>query len=488
MNLSIVAHHDLRSATSVAFSSSIAGPISLFEPITTEEGANVVKYLNKINSVTKEDKNYSHPAIIGSRAAAFWMDFYRTRDYRDTVATRIQAMKLIEENHASSKLNIKLIVHSLDTSDTRRKPLPEDAKQRIATPPRLLFKLEIEIAVNDQEFTVISTARQILKLCHANKSDVYYTNVFLGSGEGTACTRIYWPAHFVKHIADLDILRAALALLEPPSSTANISIFADKGKPLTPPTRSPQIEDLLFARTLEMEAFRGELKMKQAKTMVFKNLFEKTKKEAVVIALERFLLPNSLIRICSTLTEGCFRQFAADNVARLSVCGKGLLPIRDTVITKHPLPLVGKKDSLDLMGKKTTNLDNLEHYFNESDCIANFSHHATLGVQPLNTIINVDCITQHMTVQFACSSQLNFHKMAVAVCANNGGGYWIIAQSLENKVDMLDVEGLTGYLLMAYIVTVVQLELPSSGDTPLRNTINKLKVQVAIPVSPANHP
>lgn len=53
---------------------------------------------------------------------------------------------------------------------------------------------------------------------------------------------------------------------------------------------------------------------------------------------------------------------------------------------------------------------------------------------------------------------------------------------------MLDVEGLTGYLLMAYIVTVVQLELPSSGDTPLRNTINKLKVQVAIPVSPANHP
>lgn len=119
----------------------IQQPIGLFEPITTEEGANVVKYLNKINSVTKEDKNYSHPAIIGSRAAAFWMDFYRTRDYRDTVATRIQAMKLIEENHASSKLNIKLIVHSLDTSDTRRKPLPEDAKQRIATPPRLLFKV-----------------------------------------------------------------------------------------------------------------------------------------------------------------------------------------------------------------------------------------------------------------------------------------------------------------------------------------------------------
>src|SRR5437762_11216795 len=68
----------------------------------------------------------------------------------------------------------------------------------------------------------------------------------------------------------------------------------------------------------------------------------------MVIALERYLIPMvsknqetsynlALVRICTTLTKGWFRQFAIDNYPQLSNLDKDLLSIAHDVIDKYPL-------------------------------------------------------------------------------------------------------------------------------------------------------
>src|SRR4051794_39637017 len=68
----------------------------------------------------------------------------------------------------------------------------------------------------------------------------------------------------------------------------------------------------------------------------------------MVIALERYLIPmisknqetsyqSALVRICTTLTKGWFRQFAIDNYPRLSKLDKDLLLISQDIIKNHPL-------------------------------------------------------------------------------------------------------------------------------------------------------
>ncbi|POG71333.1 hypothetical protein GLOIN_2v1606934, partial [Rhizophagus irregularis DAOM 181602=DAOM 197198] len=69
----------------------------------------------------------------------------------------------------------------------------------------------------------------------------------------------------------------------------------------------------------------------------------------MVIALERYLIPMSsknqdtsyrsaLVKICTSLTKGWFRQFAIDNYPRLSNLDKDLMLIAHNVINDHPLP------------------------------------------------------------------------------------------------------------------------------------------------------
>jgi hypothetical protein len=68
----------------------------------------------------------------------------------------------------------------------------------------------------------------------------------------------------------------------------------------------------------------------------------------MVIALERYLIPmissnqeNSyklaLVRICTTLTKGWFRQFAIDNYPQLINLDKDLLSIAYNIIVKYPI-------------------------------------------------------------------------------------------------------------------------------------------------------
>jgi hypothetical protein len=57
------------------------------------------------------------------------------------------------------------------------------------------------------------------------------------------------------------------------------------------------------------------------------------------------------------LTKGWFLQFAIDNFSRLAVCDTELLPIRDTILEKYPLPPPVKSHCLDIL---KTSIDNLE--------------------------------------------------------------------------------------------------------------------------------
>jgi hypothetical protein len=240
--------------------------------------------------------------------------------------------------------------------------------------------------------------------------------------EAIKCSHIHWPTYFPKHIGDIHTLRSVMPLS---SSQVNIGLYADKNKPLTAPERTPQLEEFILTRTLEAEAFRGtpgahinlnvsnkdflerdddlfvtrhiphddvhalvkygdtpiydQLKTDKSKAMVSKTLFagapydlqiKCVKEEAMVIALERFLLPGlssdplmaykfALVRICTTLTKGWFREFAIDNYPRLATCDKDLLPFRDEILQKHPLPPPVRDDPMAIIKQTVSNLDDL---------------------------------------------------------------------------------------------------------------------------------
>ena len=105
------------------------------------------------------------------------------------------------------------------------------------------------------------------------------------------------------------------------------------------------------------------------------------KEEAMVIALERYLIPNissnqvtsyhsALTRICTYLTKGWFRQFAIDNYPRLLNFDKDLLFIAHNVTKNHPLPQTKKDNPSTLLYKwipdpDTRNILELIHPYTE---------------------------------------------------------------------------------------------------------------------------
>ncbi|GBC03328.1 hypothetical protein RclHR1_05070012 [Rhizophagus clarus] len=212
--------------------------------------------------------------------------------------------------------------------------------------------------------------------------------------EALKTSHIYWPADFHKNIADLHLLRILLDC----NKLNKVSI-----QPLCSPQRDEPIELMLKTRIIETEIIRGEpgahinlnmsnedfldnednlfvqrhiphddlhelvkygdhpiyqsLKEDQSKAWIKKSLFEKldhqsklncVKEEAMVIALERFLIPMisknqeksyklALARICTTLTKGWFRKFAIDNYPQITNLDKDLLSIAHNVIKKFPI-------------------------------------------------------------------------------------------------------------------------------------------------------
>ncbi|CAB4492760.1 unnamed protein product [Rhizophagus irregularis] len=224
--------------------------------------------------------------------------------------------------------------------------------------------------------------------------------------EALKTSHINWPADFHKNIADLHLLRILL-------DYNKVSTI----QPLCSPQRDEPIELMLKTRIKETEIIQGKpgahinlnmsnedflenednlfvqkrvphddlhelvkygdhpiyqgLKDDQSKAWIKKSLFEKldyqtklncVKEEAMVIALERYLIPMisenqetsynlALIRICTTLTKGWFRQFAIDNYPQLINLDKDLLSIARNIIKKFPIKL--KKPVLLILDPET---------------------------------------------------------------------------------------------------------------------------------------
>ncbi|GBC05422.1 hypothetical protein RclHR1_06210007 [Rhizophagus clarus] len=90
------------------------------------------------------------------------------------------------------------------------------------------------------------------------------------------------------------------------------------------------------------------------------------------------------------------------------------------------------------------------------------------------------------------------HIFVLGIKADNGGGSWgvgndvwgpicIEAKSADYVASILEIPDLTGDLLFKYVLDCLKPSLTRNGETPLKNWINKLKVQGEIPIEPKQH-
>ncbi|KAL9558832.1 hypothetical protein MBANPS3_000694 [Mucor bainieri] len=611
----------------------------------------------------EDDPSTKYPVLIGSRAAHCYIPSFRPFSDWDVVATPQQAINMLrqqgEQANNTGLLKIKLIKQALVHEVIKRRPTPPaDIQERIRRLPTHLYKVsgetaeslafEIEVIDYQDPNSAHSSAVMLLNLCNTTSppDELTYLSFAIGTGqknqaivapvellEAIKTSHIYWPVYFEKHIADLHALRALLAA--DTSATVNLGYHADKTKPLTPPARSPQVEEFLVVRTLETEAFRGTpgahinlnvsneeflgrendlfvarriphddihtmvmygsepvydgLKTDKSKAMLSRALFEQApyvqqlhcvKEEAMVIALERFLVPkltsdpasayrSALIRICTTLTKGWFRQFAVDNFPRLGRCDKDLLPIRDAILENHPpaAPVQTSSDLLSRLKESITNLDDLyivqqlvslgkattlnqissmlgfgtlssaaaatstqtishygkkrgyrqrretdtvetrywvinsntsgrpvllisftqSHYWNGETCEQESQFHGTLAVQPLNTGITLEQIRNPPADCQKAVADASSELTGSWGGEDIWGGCLFVARPLaKEEVFMLDVDGLTEDLLMAYIMNLARPTL-GEGNYPLEEDLHSKMVEGLIPMPSHNH-
>ncbi|CAB4426208.1 unnamed protein product [Rhizophagus irregularis] len=276
--------------------------------------------------------------------------------------------------------------------------------------------------------------------------------------EALKTSQIYWPADFHKNISDLHLLRDY--------NKDKVSII----QPLCSPQRDELIELILETRIKETEIIQGKpgvhinlnmsnddflenednlfvqkcipredlhelvkygdhpiyqgLRDGQSKALK-KSLFEKLdyqtkinciKEEAMVIALERYLIPmiskdqeNSyklaLVRICTTLTKVWFRQFAIDNYPQLSNLDKDLLSIAHNIIEKFPIKQ--KKPDVILLDPETQAIfESIRPYtktISSFDKIRDYNDYYTVvertGItitSPINSDVSVTAIITNM--------------------------------------------------------------------------------------------
>ncbi|RGB32963.1 hypothetical protein C1646_762279 [Rhizophagus diaphanus] len=200
--------------------------------------------------------------------------------------------------------------------------------------------------------------------------------------EALKTSQIYWPADFHKNISDLHLLRDynkdKVSIIQPlcsPQRDELIELILETRKPgahinlnISNDDFLENEDNLFVQKCISREdlyelvkygdhpIYQG-LRDDKSKTLIKKSLFEKldyqtkikcAKEEAMVIALERYLIPmiskdqeNSyklaLVRICTTLTKGWFRQFAIDNYPQLSNLDRDLLSIAHNIIEKIPI-------------------------------------------------------------------------------------------------------------------------------------------------------
>ncbi|CAB4415836.1 unnamed protein product [Rhizophagus irregularis] len=468
-------------------------------------------------------------------------------------------------------------------------------------------KIEFEM-FNDPKPKI--SALMILKLCHniEDKTILPLLSNYLCIVaplkilEALKTSHIYWPGDFYKNISDLHLLRILL-------DYNKVSPI----QPLCSPQRDELIELMLKTRIKETEIIRDNLfvqtrvphddlhelvkygdhpiyqglKDDQSRAWIKKSLFEKldyqtkincVKEEAMAIALERYLIPmisnnqeNSyklaLIRICTTLTKGWFRQFAIDNYPRLANLDKDLLSIANNIIEKFPVKQ--KKPDVILLDPETqaifesirpytTISYKFEDYHNNDDndiertertginitspvngdisitaiittmCMSNYDYckssagwSASVVILPTNDfeILSDDDEDENSfamdDVDFSFKVPLKIHPYKVSydrtiskltskhtfvlgISAESSANSWGVgddvwrpirmkANSADYVASLLEIPDLTGDLLFKYVLDYLKPTLICNGETPLKQWVNKLKVEGAIPMEPKQH-
>ncbi|RGB38148.1 hypothetical protein C1646_665643 [Rhizophagus diaphanus] len=300
------------------------------------------------------------------------------------------------------------------------------------------------------------------------------------------------------------------------------------------------------------------LKDDQSKAWIKKSLFEKldyqtklncVKEEAMVIALERYLIPMisenqetsynlALIRICTTLTKGWFRQFAIDNYPQLINLDKDLLSIARNVIEKFPIkrkkPVLLTHDPetrviFDSIRPYTEILSFFDKLEYDPD---DFDITGIKITSPVNGNISVTAIiTTLCKYNFSCNPSASWsasviilpskemeiflrnyksskyelisdlttkYIFSLRIKANTSGTSWgvgediwkpiyVEAKSADDVASILEIPGLTGDLLFKYVLDFLNPTLARNGETPLKHWVNELKSEGAIPIKPEQH-
>ena len=250
--------------------------------------------------------------------------------------------------------------------------------------------------------------------------------------EAIKTSHIYHPINFTKHIIDLHIIRRCLGLLLDQRATIRYPLDAivdiNSRQPGLCPDRSPELNTILEIRRKELNLIKGvpgahinlkktndefletegtllvekmikhddihemvmfgvvpmytELKEDQSQATCLQPLFEAltyTQKcqcvmeEAMVLALERYLLPEyerhqqrayslALTRVCTTITKGWFRLFAINNWPALSECPRPIKDFAYTIIGKYQ----AAKDAEQALNPAVP-LPDLQKYFNDDE-------------------------------------------------------------------------------------------------------------------------
>ncbi|RIA84225.1 hypothetical protein C1645_832612 [Glomus cerebriforme] len=371
----------------------------------------ILKNIVKDEGNSTDFSTMGYPVLIGSRAAKWHVPSFREPNDWDFVATASQCILFINKFMAKNMkltyypgVGLKIIGKCIE-SNADNKSISfevEIASDKINL--RLLKKdymnlednvdkIEFKEFYNDQERESSKTSAQmILELCCDVKDRMLIPFPCIVAPlkvlEALKTSHIYWADNFYKNIADLHSLRIILDY--------NNQLIS---QPLCSPTYDEQTELMLKTRITETEMIRGipaahinlneefldrdddlfvdrivphdniyelvkygdrpiyeDLKHDKTKAMIEKSLFQKmdyqkqlncVREEAMVIALERYLIPkisknqetsyrSALVRICTSLTKGWFRKFAVDNYPRLENLDKDLLSIAHNITKDNP--------------------------------------------------------------------------------------------------------------------------------------------------------
>lgn len=240
------------------------------------------------------------------------------------------------------------------------------------------MKFEIEIAPKDGH----RSANAILKAC---KSDSVVAPLSLL--EVIKTSHMVFSKNFRKHMADLHLIRDRLhrkdAYMEPNRSQPLVEImylrriehclvFGVPGFHINLNKTNAEFletdsviytDKYILHDDLHLKTCFGKvpaydnLRLDKSKAMMYKGLFDKAstqvrlncvREEAMTIALERYLLPGrskdaqdayeqALLRVCTTLTKGWFREFAINShfLVKTIDKSKNLIAIRDEILMEY---------------------------------------------------------------------------------------------------------------------------------------------------------